>query len=93
MDSPKSFRVTYDKQVDAAYIYLREIEGGGVAISHPVEGYESAGEIILDFDREKRLVGIEVLGAKRALPPEVIEPAAQLPPGSASQSRGGESNP
>ncbi len=57
-------RVTYDRQADAAYIYLKnKIEPGGVANTHLCEIDELKGMINLDFDRNGQLVGIEILGA------------------------------
>ncbi|MHB0915648.1 MAG: DUF2283 domain-containing protein [Thermoleophilia bacterium] len=64
--------ITYDQDADAAYIYLREIEAGGSVKTYPCDPLEVDGMINLDFDKEGRLVGIEVLGASNKLPPEVI---------------------
>ena len=74
----RAVRVTYDPSVDAAYIYLREIGAGDAAYQVPVEAEEAAGEIILDLDRDGRLIGIEVLGATATLPPAVLEQAERL---------------
>lgn len=65
-------RVEYDKKVDAAYIYLTEIDIGGVARTVPMDPTEVRGEINLDFDRNGRLVGIEVLDATRLLPSQLL---------------------
>ncbi len=68
-------RVTYDADVDAAYIYLAaEIPAGGVARTVPVDPREIDGMINLDFDAEGRLVGIEVLDASRFLSPQLLRP-------------------
>ena len=73
-------RVTYDPYVDAAYICLREIEPGGSARTLPVEDVDdvSKGSFVLDFDKEGRLIGIEVLNASRALPKALLDDAEQL---------------
>jgi uncharacterized protein YuzE len=43
-DSLEPLRVTYDSEVDAAYIYfVPEIESGGVARTVPVDGGEDPG--------------------------------------------------
>lgn len=43
-DSTEPLRVTYDDEVDAAYIYLvPEIEAGGVARTVPVDGGDDPG--------------------------------------------------
>jgi uncharacterized protein YuzE len=73
-----SIRVTYDKTVDAAYIYLTSeaLPSGreSVPLYQDVPHAQFPGEYILDF-RDKRLVGIEVLGASRALPVDLLEMA------------------
>lgn len=71
-------RVTYDPSVDAGYISLREIDSGGVKHTVPLDsdgGLESLGSIVLDFDGEERLIGIEVLNASDVLPPELLREA------------------
>ena len=62
-------KITYDRSVDAAYIYLTSgIGAGGVAKTYCCDPLEVHGQIHLDFDNQGRLVGIEVLGASRLLP-------------------------
>ena len=71
--------VEYDSASDQAYIYLREIQAGGVAETVPGWPDSTAFGINLDFDHEGRLVGIEVDGAAlRRLPPEVLARAKRL---------------
>lgn len=72
--------VTYDRSVDAAYIYLCDISNGGVAVSHTVDLsgvvdilHVPDGNINLDFDSGGRLVGIEVLAASTKLPMELLK--------------------
>lgn len=66
-------RITYDKSVDAAYIYLMDgIEAGGVAHTYCCDPTEVNGQIHLDFDKRGRLVGIEVLTASKLLPEAAI---------------------
>ena len=60
------FRVTYDTESDAAYIYLQDIPPGGVARTIPIE--VTRGYVNVDFDAEDRMVGIEILGARAVLP-------------------------
>ena len=66
-------RITYDDEVDAAYIYLTEIEAGGVATTVPGWPNTEAFMVNLDFDAAGRLVGIEVIGASAKLPPEFLD--------------------
>lgn len=71
--------VTYDSEADAAYIQLAdEIGAGGVAHTHVCDPVEVDGMIHLDFDSDGRLLGIEVLGARSTLPPEVLSAAEKL---------------
>jgi uncharacterized protein YuzE len=66
--------VTYDPEVDAAYVYLRDPEvRKGTVTSLPVEG--APGMIVLDFDTDGCLFGVEVLDASKLLPPELLETA------------------
>jgi uncharacterized protein YuzE len=67
--SRKPLKVTYDAEVDAAYIYLRDIEAGGVATTVPVRDRD----IHLDFDSEGRLLGIELLSARLKLPRRFLD--------------------
>ena len=63
----------YDPEADAAYIRLAgHIGAGGVAKTYPCDPLEVDGMINLDFDAQGRLVGIEVLGASKKLPPEAL---------------------
>ena len=58
----------YDKRVDAAYIYLK----------YPLKDGESKktiqlnDNIILDFDKENKLLGVEILDASKMLKKEVL---------------------
>lgn len=61
-------RVTYDPQARAGYIYLtNSIEPGGARKTVTVTECDSS--IILDFDGEGRLIGIELLD------PALLHPA------------------
>lgn len=65
--------VEYDSSADAVYIRLADsIDHGGVAWTYPCDPVEVKGMINLDFDREGRLIGIEIMGAAKKLPPEVL---------------------
>jgi uncharacterized protein YuzE len=69
-------RLEYDREVDAAYISLEPAdEGVQVANTVPLDPREIDGEINLDFDREGRLVGIEIQTASRFLDPRLLEQA------------------
>lgn len=63
-------KITYNKKADAAYIYIKKrILPGEVkktmALNHDIK---------LDFDKNNKLVGIEILHASRNMPEkEVLE--------------------
>jgi uncharacterized protein YuzE len=69
-------RVTYDR--GAGYIYLtREDERGASAHQVLLDGecgYAGRDTIVLDFDRDWRLIGVEVLDADRSLPESLVRP-------------------
>ena len=69
-------RIDHDSENNVAYIYLVDEIGEREAVTQiEVEDEELRGEIVLDLDREGRLLGIEVLGASRILRPEVLAQA------------------
>ena len=57
-------KVTYDKEADAAYIYLKDKIDKG-EIKDTISMNEN---IILDFDSKKKLIGIEILSASKITP-------------------------
>ncbi|MFA6250549.1 MAG: DUF2283 domain-containing protein [Candidatus Shapirobacteria bacterium] len=69
-------KTTYEKSVDAAYIFLKpNINFGEVKKTVLAEG---KAFINLDFDQDNRLVGIEILSASRTLSSEVLKQAARI---------------
>jgi uncharacterized protein YuzE len=70
-------RITYDPEANAAYIYLvQQIGIGGVAKSVPIEGEGiDPADFVFDFDRDGRLIGIEVLFASQLLADETPKSA------------------
>lgn len=69
--------VTYDPSADAAYIALKHPVGPGEAVRQQNVLIKNA-EVVLDFDNDDRLLGIEIIGAGAALPAETLQ-AAQRP--------------
>lgn len=65
-------KITYDETVDAAYIYLKDIQPGGVKKTYPCDPDKVDGLINLDFDENNILVGIEILDASKKLPKELL---------------------
>ena len=60
--------VSYDIEADAAYI---RFSTGKVK-----ESEEVSQGIVLDYDEDGHIVGMEVLDARRHLPPQLLEEAA-----------------
>lgn len=61
-------KLEYDKDADAAYIYLVDDMGEGEA----VKTIELNDNIILDFDAQGKLIGIEVLDASKILNEKIL---------------------
>ena len=72
-------RVTYDRQVDAAYIYF-VAPGDSAKSAYMYACDEDAvdGMINLDFGESGRLGGVEVLAASSKLPQYLLDSAEQL---------------
>ena len=69
-------RVTYDKSANAVYIYVKAPIKAGEAVKQVV--VDSKDNIILDFDKKGKLLGVEVLDACETLSPELLRNAEQL---------------
>ncbi|WP_068800273.1 DUF2283 domain-containing protein [Pseudonocardia sp. HH130630-07] len=72
--------IRYEADVDVAYISLAGHIGPGGCDAPGITGlvppgHDQIGEINLDFDRSGRLLGVEVVGAKRLLPAEALASA------------------
>lgn len=61
-------RIEYDKEADAAYIYVNgEIKKGEAAKTISLND-----TINLDFDKDNKLLGIEVLDASKNIPKKAV---------------------
>ena len=60
--------VKYDPEADAAYVRFSP--------ERVEESEEVADGIVLDYDSDGRIVGIEVMDARRHLSPELLDKAA-----------------
>lgn len=60
--------IEYDREADAAYIRFSR--------DRVEESEEVAEGVVLDYDRDGRIVGMEVMDARRHLSPELLERAA-----------------
>jgi uncharacterized protein YuzE len=69
-------RLTYDRNLDAAYLYLvSPLRRGESANTYLCDPQAVGGMINLDFDQDGMLLGIEILGAAKKLRPEVLSAA------------------
>lgn len=65
--------VTYDDEVDAAYIYFTpDVPPGGVSRTVPVDGGDDPWMVNLDVDVDGRIIGLEVLDAAKRLPAALL---------------------
>jgi uncharacterized protein YuzE len=55
-------RMTYDPAADAAYLYLTE---RGTEMPDVARTEEVAAGLMLDFDQEDRVIGVEILGVSK----------------------------
>jgi uncharacterized protein YuzE len=70
-------RITFDPAADAAMIYLVDaVPDAAVARSEVCDVEFDGGAVILDLDADDRLLAIEVLGASKILPADVVAQAA-----------------
>jgi uncharacterized protein YuzE len=64
--------VRYDEEADVAYVALADSIDDGALVSTRLIELAVGGPLLLELDDAGRLLGIEVLQAARALPPELI---------------------
>lgn len=55
-------KVTYDKEADAMYVYFEEPRAGSAKYTVALND-----DIIVDFDKDKKIIGIEILSASQNL--------------------------
>ena len=64
-------KIEYDKEADVAYIYLKyPLQDGECKKTKELDGH-----IILDYDGEGKLLGVEILNASKILTKKFIEEA------------------
>jgi len=64
-------KIEYDKEADAAYIYLQyPLKDGECKTTQEIHD-----NVILDYDAEGKLLGVEILNASKVLHKKVIEEA------------------
>ena len=76
--SEGKFGGTYDADADAAYFSLAPDIKGGDAVRQDFFQWDGGGEIILDFDADDRLLGVEVIGARAVLRASTLRRAKRI---------------
>ena len=67
-------KITYDKEGDVAYVYIKDnIKDGECA-----KTVELNEDISIDYSKDGRLLGVEILNAKKMLNKKVLSEA--IPP-------------
>jgi uncharacterized protein YuzE len=57
-------RMNYDREADALYVHFSEA---------PIDGSEEVRPgVILDYDEQGRIIGIEVLDARKQMAPDAL---------------------
>ena len=71
-------RMTFDPDADAAYFSIEDEIAAGAAIENVVIERNGKGEIVLDFDADGYLLGVEIIGATGLLHGSVLSTAERL---------------
>jgi uncharacterized protein YuzE len=74
-------KITYDKEVDAVYIYLDpglEMKSAWVKKTYPCDPQEVNSMINLDFDEDGKLGGVEIIDASKKLPEAFLKEAENI---------------
>ncbi len=70
-------KITYDAEVNAAYVHLVDsiAEGEAVTQQHSIFTPGNRSELILDYDVDGHLLGIDILHADQILREELLQSA------------------
>lgn len=71
VNSRATMRVDYSAESDQAYIYLKEIRAGEAATQVVCDDEDLPGEIVIDLDRDGRVLGFEFPFAASTMLPEI----------------------
>lgn len=71
-------RVTFDGETDVGYIQFADALGPGLAASRVVAEDAHGSSVALDFDADGRLLGVELLSARRQLHPDLLPGAERV---------------
>ncbi|MCT7354120.1 DUF2283 domain-containing protein [Streptomyces sp. 15-116A] len=71
--------IEYDRENDTAYLsFVARIPDGAAVRQVAVDGVAPDAEVMLDLDAAGRMLGIEVTGARRVLPAELLDGAPSV---------------
>ena len=70
--------VTVDREADAAYIYLTTEPEKQVAPRQVPVRHGGAFALVVDFDAQRRVIGMEIIGAEAGLRPDVLAGATDI---------------
>jgi uncharacterized protein YuzE len=71
-------RMTYDSDANAAYLAIEDDVADGSAVENLVIERSGRGDIVLDFDADGRLLGVEIIGATGLLRPTAVATAIRI---------------
>jgi uncharacterized protein YuzE len=71
-------RVTFDAEDNVGYIHLVDEISPGRSTRQVVAEDEHGSAVVLDFDADGRLVGLELLSARRQLHPDLLGTADRV---------------
>jgi|tagenome__1003787_1003787.scaffolds.fasta_scaffold20920868_2 uncharacterized protein YuzE len=71
-------RITFDREADAAYVYLQNDIAKGAAVENVVVERVGKGDLVLDFDADGYLLGIEIIGAMGLLHKSLLAAAERF---------------
>lgn len=66
-------RISYDKEANAAYIYIADEGPIKACTTYCCDPVEINGMINLDFDSNGKLLGIEIMDADKKLPEVILK--------------------
>lgn len=75
-------KVTYDKSVDAVYIYLLDENSSGFKVhdteSVIIDDFIDFPQMQIDINSQKKMLGFEILDASKFLPKEFLNSAVRI---------------
>jgi uncharacterized protein YuzE len=69
-------KIEYDPKTDAAYLHVDPSQSAKAQRTYACDPDEVGGQIQLDFDKDGRLIGIDVLDASQILPKALLRAEA-----------------